>query len=438
MLWVYDHAKEVRLYAADNTFDLYPERVGAANSQRYLQQLKEQGFWLVCDCCQPPAKMFVRSSRKSGYSLVNHSEFGIHNNGCPFYTSVKGAPKASGGHSAAVHNGKVNLYRGFRENGTITNNPANPETNVTAPRVDGLVRLVWQLVENAGTQCVSSESMQQDYGVLHAFNAWYQAASDFSVSGGGSLAEILYFDADGMALLQKDLRQRQEEDPTRRHQALWVGSAGTLDYSHNTVTIENLGYDTLVIENVDRTSVKTNKFGLEYPNQLVVMAFTFDSIHSSDIVCHRWANLMCLSFENPIILHSFHERIYIDLFINRLGWYLAAGRFQSYTFKKPTVSHIDVETGEMYQPNFEFELIDPLGRGCEFVVVIVGDYEISVNTTTMQTLKLSEQVYSLVVKLEPNAHQNIKQLIDSFNMDFDRLIARIIEVLDQPECLTVE
>jgi len=58
--------------------------------QTLLAQIRESNSDLLCHCCQPPARMFLRYSHKH-YGIVNHPIFGKHNESCPLFTKIKGS-----------------------------------------------------------------------------------------------------------------------------------------------------------------------------------------------------------------------------------------------------------------------------------------------------------------------------------------------------------
>jgi hypothetical protein len=152
----------IRTLKHSEELKLYPDNRREEAGQRLLQRFNENKEYLLCDCCQPHAVMQTSnySAHGYGYRLVNHSQYGLHDKGCPFYSDIKGwvvhnpdaAQRALRRQEQTFET--LELYSEFATGSTkkkskSSNSVTKHRSAKYGRKVDKILNLVWYLVKQS-------------------------------------------------------------------------------------------------------------------------------------------------------------------------------------------------------------------------------------------------------------------------------------------------
>lgn len=127
---------------------LLPKERTTSPAQALLAQIRESRSDLLCHCCQPPARMFIRFSH-SNFHIVNNPILGKHNEECPLYTHIKGCiERGASGNVIAEPTESFSLHGNLKT--TDTKSTAKPpippsrdssqQKSVHEPKISQLLR----------------------------------------------------------------------------------------------------------------------------------------------------------------------------------------------------------------------------------------------------------------------------------------------------------
>ena len=170
----------IRPLSRSEEWSLYPDRRTSESGQRLLQKLNENKEYLLCGCRKPSAVMQTSnySAHGYGYRLVNHSRYGLHDRGCPFYREIEGwvvsnpdaAQRALSRQEQTFET--LELYGSFANESTKKVNKSDnavtrQRSAKSGRKVDKIVNLVWYLVKQSNLdRFVSSESKMSEEDAL--------------------------------------------------------------------------------------------------------------------------------------------------------------------------------------------------------------------------------------------------------------------------------
>ena len=423
-VWAYDPRKKQRMYPIEDIISLYPERNTAIQGQNILRDLHQSRLWLVCDCHSPNPLMYVRKESSGKYSIVNHSEHGLHEPGCRFFTQVKGAPRELGNVAengdASLKKDRYSFYNTYKDS-AVTTQASLSGSSSQSSNLDSLVRLIWQLADDSNNQVYDD----LDNSVLRKLMRLRYAAEGIRLGRDMVLKDYLFVGGKGYQLLKNTMSDLFDESPGIRHQSLLLLAAQKARHQDNTLEVVDESGQVIVIDNVDRPPVTVHRLGLEFCPSLLALAFTFDSPHEKTIHCHRWVTLMCHSLDNLIILNTLYEKIYLELLLSSLQ-NVKKNHNINYYIAKPALSYVDNETGEYYHPNFSVGLIANENMTLSVAVLVKDEVEASAYCTLEGTKEVSERIYDNVMCFEPKKFASADALASNFLHEFEKVTASFV------------
>lgn len=242
--------------------------------QELLGWLHEQHRWLACCCKTPNAIMFTRQAN-GVYSLVNHSEHGLHAIGCPFHSEVKGSPRSgptmddlAGGDFKKA---KYMLLREYPKNGV--SEPTNSDSSSSSSAIPTLVRLVWQLWDDSFMTFFHPDSKNSLEALYYKLRI---SARKIRIGNGEFLSDNLYLGAGEHATMIEQLQAKHEAYSDRRAQALFLCLAKEVSIEGDAAQVIDINDNMVIIEDVSGKPMMVNKLDHHYKPLLFAAIYSFE------------------------------------------------------------------------------------------------------------------------------------------------------------------
>ena len=251
-IWIVEGATLRPIKRFDNSVLLHPDHRDSHETQELFATLHSNKYWLLCSCKKPDARMFVRKLQDGRFALINHSEFGVHDEHCPLMTGVKGeapergdTPDARDGGTIAAKQTEYRLLAPFKQVDLLnvdgvaeqeidlsgldlgTDNEPEPAPNDPkvetasnpATKIDLLFRLMWQLLDDS---FCAYRHYQQEITPVQMQMKLRAAAYQITLKGFGSLQDYCYTGQKGLDILFGQLNRAHKNKPKERHQYLFL------------------------------------------------------------------------------------------------------------------------------------------------------------------------------------------------------------------------
>lgn len=202
---------------------LLPKERTTDKAQVLLTQIRESNSDLLCHCCHPPARMFIRYSHNH-FHIVNHAILGKHSEECPLYTHIKGSiEKGATADVIAEHTESFSLHGNLKTTSTESNlspkplphSPCSPEERqVREPKITQLIRYLTK--ETFANWYYPNKKMSSQQTLIK----FKQKAKDVRF-GKTTLDRYLFFGHNGfkyaLSTLNRDIKNDSWEGPGRPH-----------------------------------------------------------------------------------------------------------------------------------------------------------------------------------------------------------------------------
>lgn len=348
-MWLYEPKAKKRLYKIPISISY--QTIGTQQVQQFLKDATEKKYWLCCDCSVPQALMFLRKNVSGEITLVNHSQFGVHDKNCEWYSSIKGSPREihfSGTiGSTSDKRSKIQIYRNFASDLAL---PASPSTSTSSKPnpIDSFVRLIWQLFDDSFLQLCD---VQDPLSPLSNLMKVRDTSDSITLGGLGKLKKHLFVDAKGFNLLKSSMRKAQGRESNVRHQSVLLVFATHLEFRNETLRVTNHVGEVFYVDNVVRNRIKINRFELFDTPCLLAMSFCYESSSSDpdNMICVKWFVQPIVNLIHPVLINSNYEKMVIDYCISYLS---DRSEIQSPCIYKPLAPFYDKKTDRTFFPSF--------------------------------------------------------------------------------------
>lgn len=277
-------------------------------AQEILGAIHDSGRWVACDCKSPSAVMFVRRSSHGLFSLVNHSEHGVHGHDCPYETAVKGAPRELADRAdegdAELSRDRFIFVRSFRSGEPAVADDRPKVERQPSERRDSLREFLVNLLEDSYGNIV--------HRIRHPFDAAATFArmrlhSDQYKVNGHPAGLTTFTGHQGYDIARRRLIAQQESDPTTRHFASIILFASSSELSDGVLTVRDERGKLLVVDRVLKPAINFSDLPSTGPAYIVLlMAFTAPTATVPAII--KWSVTPVASVEVPLPCDDDFER----------------------------------------------------------------------------------------------------------------------------------
>ncbi|OBU31461.1 hypothetical protein [Photobacterium kishitanii] len=429
-IWVYDPKEKNKLFKAD--MGISHESINTMEVQHFLDGIKARQYWLVCDCRSPAPIMYIRRNKNGGLGLVNHSEFGIHSIDCDWCTSVKGAPKEyttvddQGANSSKSDN--FLLYRNFKSELTpITISPTTNTANKVNP-IDRLVRMVWQLADNAFNQFYFADEQQTD--LFTKLMRMKDQADFIRLGSHGSLKENLFIGVLGFNELKTTMANKHKDDPKIRHQALLMMFATHIQIKGFTVRITDESGRVVFIDNVMKPAIRINRLTEFDVPALIVLAFCFEDQDQNhdELVVYKWFSQAICSEEHGVLVLTNYEALLFDLASKYLNEFIERHDMpssSSFYLSRPIIPFEDDNTGYYYQPTFIFTANYNSETSRSSIIVLESEPDLGDEDLDLNRVILTDN-FKNTIEFDLYKHKTIEEIKMQFEYLLDDVFSKTI------------
>lgn len=320
--------------------------------QELIGLLHEQNRWLACCCTSPNAIMFTR--QKNGvYSLVNHSEHGLHAIGCPLHSEVKASPRSGPTMDDLVSGdfkkSKYTLLREYPKEGVTE--PSNSDSSSSSGNaIPTIVRLAWQLWDDSFMTFFHPDNRSNIESLYYKLKV---SARKIRIGNGEFLSDNLYLGVGEHSAMLNELQNKHEQYQDRRSQALFMCLAKEIAIDDaGALQIVDVNGDMLIIDGIEGRPITVNRLDTCFKPLLFTVIYSFEAQDSEAPAPLKY-------FVQPIIHPSF-PMLMMNLEDRAVGCELASlikDHFAGTTeikawFKRPLYPTVDVVTGTELWPSF--------------------------------------------------------------------------------------
>lgn len=320
--------------------------------QELLGMLHEQHRWLACCCTTPNAIMFTR--QKNGvFSLVNHSEHGLHAIGCPLHSEVKGSPRAGPTMDdldvGDFKQAKYTLLREYPKEG-ITE-PSDPSsTSSSSNAIPTVVRLVWQLWDDSFMTFFHPDNRTSLDSLQYKLKV---SARKIRLGNGELLSDNLYLGAPEHAVMLSELQRKHEQFNDRRSQALFMCFAQemTIDGS-GTVQLVDMNGKVLILDGVKGKPITVNRLDQEFTPVLFAAIYSFEQPDSEAPTAFKYMVQPVVHTHFPMLMMHLEDRaVGCELASLIKDHYAGTTELKAWV-KRPLYPTVDMITGTELWPAF--------------------------------------------------------------------------------------
>lgn len=405
-IWIVEGATLRPIKRLDHSVLLHPDHRDSQETQELFATLHSNKYWLLCSCKKPDARMFVRRLVDGRYALINHSEFGVHDDHCPLMTGVKGeapergdSPDARDGGTIAAKQSEYRLLAPYKKvdllnadgeveqgidlSGFELGNDDEPEppaadpkvepANNPASKIDLLFRLMWQLIDDS---FCAYRHYRQEITTTQMQIKLRAAAYQITLKGFGSLQDYCFTGQKGLDILFGQLNRAHKNKPKERHQYLFLCVITNYSQTAAGVSVVLPDGSAMVLGTSKKPPLILNGMARDDGPFLLAAVYGYAKPVDDTPMIMKWALQPLASNEVLLPVSSWPERLIVKEMVQDLDNINPAtnSRYKLW-IHKPVLPIPDRMTGIWLQPVISLVGKDKTGERCRIAYRLSADVD---------------------------------------------------------------